>query len=431
VAVRKQTKLPLPSSFKQKINSRILKVKTTWRSNGRFTIHPFRSLHSRHLLPLSLTDYVARFSLEFAVLSLAILAVFANFSLNHTRAVSASDQSVIFSFLKNNPKFNQALLAEKDTTTILAPTDQFVSTALAQSTTSSVLTASQTSSKNPTTIQGEVIVKTNPADTQNFYRHGLTTYKVQSGDTVVSIASSFGISPQTVMMENKIDDSAKLKTGQDLTILPTTGITYTIKAGDTQDAILNKYKITESAFLDANNLESFDDLQAGAVVVIPMDSVNLPVKPKAAPKFVQNDSGKVTLKTAAVPQDFAGGIIDFIWPTPVRTITQGFSSRHTGLDISDSKMEPIYAAADGFVEISGYQTNGYGNTIVINHGSGFKTRYGHASELYVSAGDYVKKGQLIAKQGHTGRVRGATGIHLHFEIIKDGNRVNPLAYVHP
>jgi len=199
---------------------------------------------------------------------------------------------------------------------------------------------------------------------------------------------------------------------------------------DTEESILNKYKISEEDFLDANNLESFDDLAVGASVVIPMDMVTLPAKPKTS-TFVRSESGKVTLKTASAPVSLVSSPISFIWPTPVRTITQGFSSRHTGIDISDSKMEPIYAAADGFVEISGYQTNGYGNTIVINHGNGFKTRYGHASELYVTAGQYVTQGQLIAKQGHTGRVHGVTGIHLHFEIIKNGTRVNPLAYVHP
>ena len=82
------------------------------------------------------------------------------------------------------------------------------------------------------------------------------------------------------------------------------------------------------------------------------------------------------------------------------------------------------------MEVSGWQS-GYGNTIVLNHGNGFKTRYGHASELYVSAGDKVAQGQVIAKQGRTGRVRGVTGIHLHFEIIKNGSRVNPLGYVKP
>jgi murein DD-endopeptidase MepM/ murein hydrolase activator NlpD len=377
--------------------------------------------------------------LEFVVLGIAILAVVANYSLNHhANLVSSSDQSVIFSFLKNNPRLNDALIASSDTTTILAKSDQLISKAFASSgillaSSNSASTGSQ--SVDPTTIQDDVILKTNPADTQNFYRHGLTTYKVQSGDTLGGIASSFGISPQTILMENKIDEGAALKLGQELTILPTTGITYTLKNGDTLESILKKYKASEDDFLDANNIESFEDLDVGAVVVIPMSSVTLPAKPKPASTFVKSDSGKVALRTASAPADLAAGVISFVWPTPVRTITQGFSSRHTGVDISNSKMEAIYAAADGFVEISGYQTNGYGNTIVINHGSSYKTRYktryGHASELYVSAGEYVKKGQLIAKQGRTGRVRGATGIHLHFEILKNGKRVNPLSYVHP
>jgi len=391
-------------------------------------------LHSKHLLPLSLSDYVARFSLEFVVLGIAVLAVYTNLSLiRHANVVSANDQSVIFSFLKNNPKLNDALLTQTETTTILAKSDQLISKALAQSTSGILLTSSQSapSAINHTTIQNDVIVKTNPADTQSFYRHGLTQYKVQTGDTVIGIASSFGISPATIMKENKMDETTTLKPGQELTILPTTGITYTLKEGDAQESLLNKYKITEEAFLDANNIESFDDLAVGAVVVIPMDSVNVPAVSKPASKFVRSDAGKVSLKTADSPVDFVGGALSFIWPTAVRSITQGFSSRHTGLDISDSKKEPIFAAADGFVEISGYQANGYGNTIVINHGNGLKTRYGHASELYVSAGEYVKQGQTIAKQGNTGRVRGTTGIHLHFEVMKNGTRVNPLSYVRP
>ncbi len=326
-------------------------------------------------------------------------------------------------------------MASSDTTTIMAGSDQFVNTAQAQSSLGIVLASASVGAKtptaDPTTIQADVIVKTNPADTQNNYRQGLTQYSVQPGDSVVSVATSFGISPQTIMMENKLDTTSVIKPGQELTILPITGITYTLKEGDTLESILNKYKVSEDDFLDANNIESFDDLDVGATVVIPLDNVTVPTKPKPPSQFVRDDSNQVALKQAAAPDNLLSGPVNFIWPTPVRNITQGFSSRHTGLDISDSKMEPIYAAADGFVEISGYQANGYGNTIVINHGNGFKTRYGHASELYVQAGDTVKQGQLIAKQGHTGRVRGVTGIHLHFEIIKNGTRVNPLAYVRP
>lgn len=373
--------------------------------------------------------------MELVVLTIAVLAVIVNFSIsNHADLISSSDQSVIFSFLRANPKLNTRLLATSDTTTILAKSDQLVNRALAQSPFGIVLTSAapaKTPANDPTTIQGDVIVKTNPSDTQNNYRQGLTKYSVQPGDTIIGVASSFGISPQTIMMENKLDSAAALKAGQELTILPTTGITYTLKQGDTLESLLNKYKVTEDDFLDSNNIESFDDLDVGATVVIPLDSVSIPAKPKAPSKFVLVDSNQVALKQATAPTNLLSGPIDFMWPTSVRSITQGFSSRHTGLDISDSKMEPIFAAADGFVETSGYQANGYGNNIIINHGNGFKTRYGHASELYVQAGDYVKKGQKIAKQGRTGRVRGTTGIHLHFEIIKNGARVNPLAYVKP
>lgn len=371
-------------------------------------------------------------------MGIASFAILTNVLLfNHAQVVSSSDQSVIFSFVKEHPSINSPLLAQSNTSVVLANNnDQLISKALADSNYGVVLASTATADNktlhtDPTTIQDDVAMKTNPADTQIVTRRGLTQYQVSPGDTLVGIASSFGISPGTIMMENKLNNSATLKPGQELTILPTTGITYTLKDGDTLESIIKKYKITEEDFLDANNIESFDDLEAGAIIVIPLDNVAVPAAPKPASRFVKDESNKIALKQAAAPEKLNTGDIDFIWPTAVRSITQGFSKRHSGIDISDSKMESIYAAADGFVEISGYQSNGYGNTIVINHGDGFKTRYGHASELYVSAGDTVTKGQLIAKQGRTGRVRGATGIHLHFEITKNGVHVNPLSYVRP
>jgi len=390
-------------------------------------------------LPLSAGDYIARFSLELVVLTITTLGLIVNFSLaSHANLITSADQSVIFSFLKANPSLNRSLLSSSDTTTILTKNDQLIPEALAQSTRGVILTSTQaTAATNQnlaagaTTIQEDVIVKTNPADTQSPGRLGLTKYQVSSGDTVISIAASFGISPQTVMLENKLNENSAIKPGQELTILPITGLTYTLKESDTLESILKKYKIAEDDFLDANNIESFEDLEVGSTVVIPM-TVNMPQAPKPAPRFVRDDSNKIALKRASSPEGFDdGGAVEFSWPTTIHTITQGFHRRHPALDISDSKMEPIFAAADGFVEVSGYETNGYGNTIMINHGNGFKTRYGHASELFVQAGDFVKRGQTIAKHGRTGRVRGTTGIHLHFEIIKNGVRVNPLAYVRP
>jgi len=366
-------------------------------------------------------------------MAITIVAVCSNFALiSHASVLTSTDQSVIFSYLKSQPNLNHRLLASTDT--ISSKVDQQISGAL-QSNFGVVLAANQSSAPSTktltsSTIQEDVIVKTNPSDTLGLPRDGFTSYQVQPGDSIVSVAASFGISPQTIMLENKLAPDTALKAGQDLTILPTTGISHTITATDTMDSLVKKYKISEEDFLDANNIESFDDLDVGANVVIPMN-VSMPSVPKPSSRFIKDESNQIALTKAQAPADLDIGTIHFVWPTTVRTITQGFSSRHSGIDISNSKMEPIYAAADGFVEIAGYQTNGYGNTILINHGSGYKTRYGHASELYVHAGDYVKAGQLIAKQGHTGRVRGATGIHLHFEIIKNGVHQNPLNYVRP
>lgn len=340
---------------------------------------------------------------------------------------------MLFSYLKAHPGANPRLVAAADTT-IITQSDELIRRTSAD-TLGVVLAANQSapvSSKTLTasTIQGDVIVKTNPADTQGISRNGFTTYQVRSGDTLAAIASSYGISPQTIMLENKINTESSLKAGSTLVILPTTGISHTIADGDTMEAIINKYKVDEIAFLDANNIESFEDLGVGAVVVIPMQNVTLPTIPKPASRFVVDDTNKVALKQVESP-DLGNGPVTFVWPTDAKNITQGYSSRHTGLDISDSKMEPIYASAGGFVEVSGFQANGYGNTVIINHGNGYKTRYAHASELYVQAGDYVEQGQKIAKQGRTGRVRGVTGIHLHFEIMLNGKRVNPLNYTRP
>lgn len=367
---------------------------------------------------------MARFGLELVILGIAIFAIFSNLSINaHANISDNSDKSVIFSFLKNNPGLNSPLLATSGTTTILARADHWISSAQAQSSYSSISTASA-QSIGMTTIQENVIVKTNPADTQNFLRHGTTEYTVAPGDSIISIASSFGVSPQTIMMENKITETTTLKPGQKLTILPTTGISHTVTKTETVESIASKYKVSEEDILDLNDIELAEDVSAGAVLVIPLVKVDMPKT-----TIVKNNTNQIALKQAPVPANFIGNS-NFIWPTPVRTITQGFSRLHSGLDISDSKREAIYAASDGFVELSGWRT-GYGNTVIINHGNGFKTLYGHASEIYVKAGEQVAKGQVIAKQGNTGRVRGVTGIHLHFEIIKNGLKVNPLSYVRP
>lgn len=122
-----------------------------------------------------------------------------------------------------------------------------------------------------------------------------------------------------------------------------------------------------------------------------------------------------------------------IWPTAARRITQYFGhyrggSRHTGVDIAGPIGTAIYAADDGVVALSGWNSGGYGNMVLIDHGGGIYTRYGHASKLLVRAGDAVKRGDVIALIGSTGH---STGPHLHFEVMTGNphNRKNPLEYV--
>jgi murein DD-endopeptidase MepM/ murein hydrolase activator NlpD len=103
----------------------------------------------------------------------------------------------------------------------------------------------------------------------------------------------------------------------------------------------------------------------------------------------------------------------------------GRRALHQGIDFSGRPGSAILAAADGVVTFAGYKGD-YGRTIEINHGDDCFTRYAHSKLIFVKQGDVVKKGQVIALMGSTGR---ATGTHLHFEIYKHGRPVDPFIYL--
>ena len=120
-----------------------------------------------------------------------------------------------------------------------------------------------------------------------------------------------------------------------------------------------------------------------------------------------------------------------IWPTTGEIsspygLRWGGTDFHPGIDIANDMGTPIVATADGVVEYAGWNSGGYGNMVDINHGNGIMTRYGHASQVVVSTGQQVKRGQLIAYMGSTGF---STGPHVHYEVHINGNRVNPISYL--
>ncbi len=109
-----------------------------------------------------------------------------------------------------------------------------------------------------------------------------------------------------------------------------------------------------------------------------------------------------------------------------RCSPKGIGSRfHEGIDIAASIGTPIYASGDGVVTFSGYK-NGLGKTVIIDHGFGVSTIYGHNSSNLVRAGDRIKRGTNIARVGRTGR---STGPHLHYQIVVDGVSVDPMRYI--
>jgi len=97
---------------------------------------------------------------------------------------------------------------------------------------------------------------------------------------------------------------------------------------------------------------------------------------------------------------------------------------HSGLDLAAKKGSPIYASANGKIIVSTY-SKGYGNYVIIDHNSGYKTLYGHMSKTNVKKNQIVKQGNIIGYVGSTGR---STGPHLHYEIIKSGKKIDPFSY---
>ncbi len=253
-------------------------------------------------------------------------------------------------------------------------------------------------------------------------RTQIETHIVQQGETVGTIAQMYGISIDTLLASNRIRLSL-IHPGDKLRILPTNGIAYIVKRGDTLKKIATTYKSDPQRILDMNGLSNAAALAIGDEIILPDGKIPPPPR-----QIIISRAGSSSIPAAPARKGDR-----FVWPTAARRITQYYGAwewgtRHTGVDIAGPVGTPIYAADDGVVISSGWNTGGYGNMIIVDHGSGWFTRYGHSSKLLVHAGDTVVKGQPISLMGSTGR---STGPHLHFEIMTRDvhHRINPLGYI--
>jgi murein DD-endopeptidase MepM/ murein hydrolase activator NlpD len=211
------------------------------------------------------------------------------------------------------------------------------------------------------------------------------TYVVQDGDSLWSIANKVNLDINTLFGCNDLKNPDVLKPGTELRIPNQDGIFYKVAKGDTLKKIADKYGIYVEAIMTANSIDSDTALIAGSEIFLP-----------GAKEIVSSSSA-----------------------------SSGRKDLHTGLDIGAPRGTRIAAAASGVVVYTGWM-GGYGQTVVIDHGRGYKTLYGHCSKILVKQGQRVSSGQVIAAVGATGR---ATGSHLHFEIRVNNVPVNPLKHL--
>ena len=275
----------------------------------------------------------------------------------------------------------------------------------------------------PTIQGGTSIIKPDLAATKKTKRARTETivYAVKGGDSVSTIAEEFEVGVSTILWENNLSAYSIIRPGDELAILPVSGLNHKIKAGDTISSLAKKYKIEEERILEQNKLVAGSALKIGDKILIPGGRKE--TAPRYSTKSYTGFSAIKDIVSAPNAKPVAGNKMN--WPTSASRITQYYSWRHHAVDIADKTGTPIYAADAGTVESTGWG-RGYGNQIVIDHGGGKKTRYAHLSKFYVKSGDKVSKGQTIAAMGNTGW---STGPHLHFEVIINGRKYNPLNYI--
>lgn len=228
----------------------------------------------------------------------------------------------------------------------------------------------------------------------------ISIYVVREGDTLSQIADLFGVTTNTIVWGNDLSRGNVIQPGQTLAILPVSGITHTVKKGDTLASIVKKYEGDMGEVLEFNGLSEGAALAVGDSVVVPYG-----VAPQTS-----------SVSTRAIASGGGGPRIDgyFLRPVVGGVRSQGLHG-YNGIDIAAGVGTNVLASASGEVILSrtfGWN-GGYGQYIVVRHSNGTQTLYAHLSQNYVFAGQQVVQGQVIGAVGNTGR---STGPHLHFEV---------------
>lgn len=262
----------------------------------------------------------------------------------------------------------------------------------------------------------------------------ITTYKVKSGDTLSGIAEKFNISVNTIRWANDLTEkTSKITIGDELVILPVSGVEYVVQKGDTLSGIAAKFDANQDDILKYNDIEA-SKIKVGTELIIPGAE---PVTPKAPAKKVvttpkvapTKTSEKVATPTTTTPvkveekkEEVAASntSVKFVHPIPGGVLTQRIHDGNA-VDFGAPVGTKVVASAAGTVLVakgSGYN-GGYGSMIVINHPDGSQTLYAHLSKVSVSVGQSVSQGETIGLSGNTGQ---STGPHLHYKESGTGKK---------
>ncbi len=272
-----------------------------------------------------------------------------------------------------------------------------------------------------------------PAETGKANRQG--TVRISAGDTLYSIARRHRVVLRDLIERNRLVPPYRLREGQTLT-LPKVRI-HRVVAGDTLHAIARRHGIDMYTVAAVNRIEPPYTIRVGQYL-------RLPDRGPAVAADVAASSPARTA-TPALPAPRAGAkpnptsrarasksSAGFLWPLRGPIISRfgpkAGGLHNDGINIAASAGAPIVAANHGIVAYAGNELRGFGNLLLVRHAGGWTTAYAHTDRLLVQRGDRVKKGEVIARAGTTGRVQRP---QLHFELRKGADAVDPLQFLVP
>jgi murein DD-endopeptidase MepM/ murein hydrolase activator NlpD len=270
-----------------------------------------------------------------------------------------------------------------------------------------------------------------PAPTP-FAQPAYFTYTIQSGDSVGSIATQFGITEGSILSNNPhvSSDPNLLIVGATLVVPSTNGLVYNVTLGDNLNAIADTYGIDVNAIIGyaPNGLVSPDTVVEGMVLVLPgvelAPATPEPVLSAPLPAAVDEPEPVVPEEEYIPPVQSFGS---YIWPVG-GNISTYFGWGHPGIDIDGygNYGAPILSAASGTVVLTAWDDYGYGYHVIVQNDDGTTMQYAHLSDIWVSQGQYVGQGEAVGALGSTGY---STGAHLMFNMYIGGAAVDPLDYL--